>query len=421
MAARALGAVEPSAAVLRAVRSEANVLSVAGSSLDLRSFRRAVVLGLGKAAVPMGRAALRLLDGLEVTGTLVTSAPEPVGPLEVVPGEHPVPGDRSLTAGRRLLDTAAGAGESDLALVLISGGGSALAEVPADGVALEDLREVVGLLLRSGASIGELNAVRKHLSALKGGRLAEALDGAGAIVTLVLSDVVGSPLDVIASGPTVPDPTTFVDALAVLDGRALTDRVPAAALRRLRAGAAGRVPETPGSGPVFDRQLLAVVADAATAARAAVVAGRAEGWDARLVTAELEGEARDAGRRIAALAAGADRGALLVHAGETTVTVTGQGTGGRNQELALAASIELAGRDDVVLLSLGTDGIDGPTDAAGAFADGSAVARARGLGLDAADHLRRNDSHALLAAIGDVVTCGPTGTNVGDLILALHA
>jgi glycerate 2-kinase len=409
VAASALDAVDPFAAVRRT-----------GLPVDPGDFARVVVLGLGKAAVAMGRAALSLVGDLPVEGVLVTTTGDDAGPLRVVEGSHPVPDRRSVTGGRALLETAAGVSGDDLAVVLISGGGSALAEVPAGDLTVADLQEMNGLLLRSGADITELNTVRKHLSRLKGGRLGEALAAAGCLVTFVLSDVVGNPLDVIASGPTVPDPTTYADALSVLDRHDLRERASGSVVGHLEAGAGGAIADTPSAGVVFDRQHLAIVADAGSAARAAEAAGEAEGWSTRVVTTELTGEAREVGRDLAAAADGIDPGSLLVHAGETTVTVTGEGTGGRNQELALAAGMVLEGRDDIVVLSIGTDGIDGTTDAAGAFGDGGLVARARNAGLDGADHLRRNDSNPLLAATGDLVVCGPTGTNVGDLVLVLR-
>jgi hydroxypyruvate reductase len=406
IAGAALDAVDPGEAVRRALRGH-----------DLSGFDAAVVLGFGKAAVGMGRAALALLEGLSVRGVLVTNVPEPVRPLEVLAGSHPVPDDKSEAAGRRVLELARDAGARDLVLVLVSGGGSALVAVPAAGLTLEDLQETNSLLLRSGATIAEVNTVRKHISAIKGGRLAGAASAAAAIFTIVISDVVGNPLDAIASGPTVPDPTTFGDALAVLDTYGVRTQVPASVVGRLEAGAAGAVAETPSGGAVFDRQAIAVAADARLAADAAAAAAGRVGIPARVVTTELEGEAREVARRIVEDGGALEAGDMLVYAGETTVTVTGDGTGGRNQELALAAAIELAGRDDLLVLALGTDGIDGMTQAAGSFGDGSAVARGAAQGLEAADHLARNDSHPFLSAVGDLVVTGATGTNVGDLIL----
>lgn len=413
----ALEAIDPGAAILRAVTRDGPTLHIGSRALDLTAFDRAIVLGFGKGAVPMGRAAVELLDGIATTGVLVTNAPGEVASLEVVEGGHPVPDGGSLTGGRRVLGVAQAAGPRDVVVVLISGGGSALLAVPAAGLTLQDLHDTSALLLKSGADIVELNTVRKHLSAVKGGRLGEALSDAGAVVTLILSDVIGNPLDVIASGPTVPDPTTFEDALAVLDRYDLRDRVAGDVRAHLEAGAAGGFDETPIGGAVFERQMIELVADAGVAARAGFEAATSGGWTARLVTTELAGEAREVGRELAAAATDLGLGEMLILAGETTVTVTGDGRGGRNQELALAASIALADRGDVVVLSLGTDGIDGMSDAAGAFGDGTALARGAELGLDAVDYLARNDSSTFLEAVGDAVICGPTGTNVGDLIL----
>ena len=417
IAQAALEAVDPGAAIARAVTRDGTTLQIGDHALDLSGYDRAVVLGFGKATVAMGRAGVGLLEGVSTTGVLVTNAPDSVPPLDVIEGGHPVPSNGSLAGGRSVLETARAAGPNDLAVVLISGGGSALLAVPAAGLTLQDLQGTNDLLLKAGADIGELNTVRKHLSAVKGGRLAESLANAGAVVTLILSDVIGNPLDVIASGPTVPDPTTFGDALAVLNRYHLRTRVAADVRAHLEAGAAGGIDETPKGGAVFDRQVIELVADAGVAARAAFEAATSGGWTARVVTTELAGEAREVGRELAAAATDLGLGEMLILAGETTVTVTGDGRGGRNQELALAASIALAGRGDIVVLSLGTDGIDGMSEAAGAFADGTAVARGAEVGFGAADYLARNDSGTFLEAVGDAVICGPTGTNVGDLIL----
>jgi len=417
VAEAALAAVHPEEAIARAAIRDDDTIRIGARRIDLGSHDRAVVLGFGKAAVAMGRAALRLLDGIPTVGVLVPTSDGTVDGLEVITGSHPVPDERSLRGGQRVLELARSVGPDDLAVVLVSGGGSSVLAAPAGDLILDDLSTTNALLLRSGATITELNTVRKHLSAVKGGRLAEALAGAKTIVTLILSDVIGNPLDVVASGPTVPDPTTFADALAVLDRYDLRSEVSSAVLRHLEDGLAGLIPDTPDSNEVFDHQMLVIVADAGIAARAACDAARHHPGPSHVVATDLEGEAREVAKSLVLAAAELDSGETLIYAGETTVTVQGNGRGGRNQELALAASIELNGRDDVVILSLGTDGVDGMSPAAGAFADGSAVARGKKLGLDAANHLRRNDSHPFLTAIGDTVNSGPTGTNVGDLIL----
>ena len=417
IAEAALDAVDPERAVRRAVRRVDRILHVGENEVDLAPFERAVVLGFGKASVGMGRAVVPLLDGLPVRGVLVTNSVEDVQPLEVVEGAHPLPDGRSVAAGRRILEYARAVDEADLVVVLISGGGSSLVAAPAPRLDLSDLQAANQLLLRSGASISDVNTARKHLSSFKGGRLGEALAGAGAILTLVISDVVGNPFDAIASGPTVPDLSTYQDALDVLDRWGVAADVPVAVVDHLRRGATGVVDETPSEGEVFERQIIEIVADASVAASAVADAAAEEGISATVVTTEVEGEAREVAIRLISDAAHLESGEMFVYAGETTVTVTGNGVGGRNQELALAVSVELEGRDDLMVLSLGTDGIDAMTPAAGAFGDGSAVGRGMALGLDALEHLDRNDSSPFLSVVGDTVTSGPTETNVGDLIL----
>ena len=314
-----------------------------------------------------------------------------------------------------------GLGEDDLLLFLLSGGGSSLLPLPADPVTLADKAAVTSLLLASGADITEINTVRKHLSAVKGGRLAARCRGA--IETLAVSDVVGDRLDFIASGPTVPDPTTFADALGVLGRYGLADRVPAAVRARLEDGAAGRVPETPKELPA--RHRAGVIASNRIALEAAAGEARRLGFEPRIVSTSLTGEAREAGAAIAAAAKEALRKArsgggpaCLLWGGETTVTLRGSGRGGRNQEIALSAALEIAGLDDVLVASFATDGKEGNTDAAGAFASGATVAGGRA-GLDARAALAANDSYAFFAAAGGLIVTGPTGTNVNDLSIAL--
>jgi glycerate-2-kinase len=288
-------------------------------------------------------------------------------------------------------------------------------------VGLTDVREVTAALLRAGAAIGEMNAVRKHLSRIAGGGLARAAAPAR-LLTLAISDVVGSPLDVIGSGPGVPDTTTFAQAVAVLRNHEV--RTPDAVMAHLQAGAAGVVPETPKPGhPAFRRASAHVVASVRDALAGAARAAEELGYRAEVVADNLEGEARDAAREIAALARrrrGEHAGPLaLLFGGETTVTVRGKGRGGRNQELALALALEIAGEEGIVAATLGTDGVDGPTPAAGAIADSGTVARAAERGEDARAALERNDSHTFFRATGELLVTGPTGTNVGDVVLVL--
>ncbi len=283
-------------------------------------------------------------------------------------------------------------------------------------------------LLRSGAAIHEVNAVRKHLSQVKGGQLARHIVERGArAAVLVLSDVVGSPLDAIGSGPCAPDPTTFADAWAVLQRHDLLAGVPTAARDHLRRGMDGNIAETPKPGaPLLERVQHVVVGDNRAAAQAAVERARRLGLHALLLSTFVEGEAREVARVLAALVKEEartghplPRPACLVLGGETTVTVRGDGLGGRNQELALAAALALDGWPDVLVVTLATDGSDGPTDAAGAIVDGETAARARAQGLDPLDHLARNDAYPLLNAVGDLIVLGPTGTNVNDLVFLL--
>jgi hydroxypyruvate reductase len=315
--------------------------------------------------------------------------------------------------------------------VLISGGGSALLPLPADALPLADYQALTGLLLRCGADITEINAIRKHCSRLQGGQLAR-LAAPAQVVTLILSDVVGTPLDAIASGPTVPDPSTFADAVAILRRHGILDQIPGSVRDHLLAGAAGAIPDTPKPGdPLFQHVTNVVIGDNASAGRAAVAEAHRLGFSSALLTTFIQGEAREVGRAVAGLAQGIACGqsdfaapACLVLGGETTVTIRGQGTGGRNQELALAAAIALDSYPlpedvEVAVASLGTDGTDGPTDAAGGVAWPDTVARGRALGLDARAALADNDSYHYLGALGDLIVTGPTGTNVNDLIVII--
>ena len=309
---------------------------------------------------------------------------------------------------------------------MISGGGSALLPLPAEGVTLAEKQALTNSLLACGATINEINAVRKHISALKGGQLAR-LAAPARLVALILSDVVGSPLDVIASGPTVPDPSTMQDAWAVLEKYALVEQTPASIRERLAAGRAGLVSETPKPGdPLFTHVQNVIIGDNALAAQAAQARAEALGFHALLLSTFIEGEAREVGRvaagllkEIARYDRPIPRPACLIWGGETTVTLRGQGKGGRNQELALAAALALDGWENVALVALATDGADGPTDAAGAFIDGDTLTRARQMGLDPLRALQNNDAHPFFAALGDLLMTGPTHTNVNDLAFLL--
>jgi glycerate 2-kinase len=425
---RALSTVDAYSVTARAIRLEGDVLSVDGRQFPLFAGSRVFVVGAGKASAPMAQAVEDVLGDRLTAGCVVvkTRYTVPLRRIVLREASHPLPDASGEAAAAEILSLVSGLSPKDLVLCLISGGGSALLPLPQEGLTLHDKILTTDLLLRSGADIAEINTVRKHLSRIKGGQLARAVSPAR-LVTVLISDIVGSPLDAIASGPTVPDTTTFADGLAVLARHRLTDRVPPAVLAALRRGAAGGLPETPKPGDaVFANAHAVIIADNATAARAAVVEAEQLGFHAQLLSTYIEGEAKEVGRvlagiarEIAATGHPADRPACLVCGGETTVIVTGAGRGGRNQEVALSAGRTLSGLPAVLLVSFATDGTDGPTDAAGGVADGTSWARARAQGFDPVGHLADNDAYPLLDAVGDLIRIGPTNTNVNDLMLIL--
>lgn len=423
----ALEAVDPSKAVSAHLHRDGNRLFVAGRSYDLAAYKRVYLFGAGKAGVPMARAAREVI-GRSLAGGLVivkdgyagdTADLEAWG-VEIVEAGHPIPDQRGQESAVRMIHKLEGIGVGDLAVCLISGGGSALMHVPAGDVSLEDLQQLTAILLAVGADITEINTLRKHLDRIKGGGLARAAAPAE-VLTLVLSDVVRDPLDVIASGPTVPDSSTFQDAWEVLERYKIVERTPLSVRDHLLKGLRGEIPDSPKAGdPIFERVTNLIVGNNAQAAEAAGQAAREAGYHTLVLTSQLQGEARRAGRALGALARQVkssvrDQPVCLIAGGETTVTLSGTGKGGRNQELALGAVEELAGLEGVSLLSLATDGGDGPTDAAGAVATGDSLARALLLGLDPRDYQARNDSYHFFGALGDLIKTGPTQTNVNDL------
>lgn len=417
----AIDAVDP-ARVLGRVIVPGRGLRIAGERLPEGARLR--VLAAGKAAASMA-AALERLAGEDIAGGLVVTKDGhglPLRRLPLLEAGHPVPDARSEAAGRAILAAAAAGDETETVLVLLSGGASALLACPLPGLSGDDVSRTTSLLLGSGAPIEELNCVRKHLCDVSGGRLARAARGRP-VVVLAISDVPGDRLDVIGSGPCTPDPTRHADALAVLRFRGLAAAVPAAVRAHLEAGARGERPESAKPDEaLFARVRSHVVASNADAVAAALAAAGHRGLRPVALGALLQGEARDLGRRLGALCL-ALRPAmpLLVAAGgETTVTLRGDGRGGRNQELALAAALSLEGATGATLLAAGTDGTDGPTGAAGACVDGGTLARGRALGLDGAAALDRNDSHGFFSREGGLVVTGPTRTNVMDLALLLH-
>jgi glycerate 2-kinase len=405
----ALKAADPAEAVARHLKR-----------LDVTRFRNIYVIGAGKAGASMAQAAERVL-GRRITAGLINVKDGHTAKLrriELNECGHPVPDERGVAGAERIAALAAAAGKDDLVVCLISGGASALLPAPAPPIALAEKQTVTRLLLACGANIHEINAVRKHISRIKGGQLAR-LASPATVESLLLSDVIGDDLDVIGSGPTAPDASTFDDAAAILAKYAIGKRVPASVRRRIAAGE----PETPKPGDrLFRRVRNTVVGSNRLALDAAARKAKELGYTPLILSSEIEGETREIARMHAAIACElAHTGrpvrppACIITGGETTVTLKGDGLGGRNQEFVLAAAIDIAGVPDVVVFSAGTDGTDGPTDAAGAIADGETLSR----GPAARQYLDANDSYRYFEALGDLVKTGPTNTNVMDVRLIL--
>ncbi|HUT16141.1 MAG TPA: glycerate kinase [Anaerolineae bacterium] len=424
----ALLAVDPAEAVKRRLQLDGDSLRVGSIAYDLAELEHIYVVGAGKASAAMA-CALEDILGERITTGWINVKDGYTAPTRVITlheASHPFPDTRGVEGSQRIASVLSEAGPRDLVFCLISGGGSALLVLPAEGIALKDIESLTQALLRSGATINQINAVRKHLSQVKGGYLSRLAHPAQ-VISLIVSDVIGNPLDVIASGPTTPDPTTFSDAYAVLLKYDLVSEVPVAITHHLQQGIEGLIPETPKvDDPIFARTQNVIVASNRVAARAALEKARGFGLNTLLLSTFVEGEAREVAKVFAAVAREIDhsgqplaRPACVVAGGETTVTVRGRGLGGRSQELALAAAPLVAGLDNMAIVALGTDGTDGPTDAAGALCTGCTAQRASQQGLSVAGYLADNDAYHFFHALGDLLITGPTNTNVNDLIFVL--
>lgn len=425
--AAALQAADPYQAVRSALHRTGDLLKVGEQIYPLKDFRQILVVGAGKAAYPMALAVEDILGNHLTNGLVITKEghlpPQPtLRRIRVLEAGHPLPDARGVEATHQMLRLLDNVTADDLVFCLISGGGSALMTAPAEGITLNDLQQLTANLLRCGATISQINVLRKHLDQVKGGGVVRRAAPAH-LCTLILSDVVGDPLDIIASGPTVPDTSTFQEAWQILELFELRDKIPQRIIQHLKSGLRGETDETlkPGD-PLFERVQNTLVASNAQAAKAAAQCAQASGFNTLLLTTYLQGEARQAGlllasiaRQIHTSAEPIPRPACLITGGETTVTVHGSGKGGRNQELVLGALEGLAEVPNSLLISLATDGGDGPTDAAGAVASEATLLRARTLGLDPQDFLKRNDSYRFFEALGDLLKTGPTQTNVNDL------
>jgi glycerate 2-kinase len=425
----ALAAANAGNAVRKHLSVQSDSIKAGTVRLPLRNINRMFLVGAGKAAVQMAASVEEIVGTRLTRGMVVTKqghATVPLNRVEIIEAGHPIPDQAGVRASGTIRALLRELNARDLVLVAISGGASALLSAPAEPITLHAKQKTTDLLLRAGATIHELNAVRKHISTLKGGQLA-SLAYPATVVSLILSDVIGDPPDVIGSGPTAPDPSTFADAIAVLAKFGLLNRIPSAVRERLEQGARGEIEETPKPGdPVFKHVHNVIIGSNRLALDAAAQEAKMRGFHPVILSSAIDGETREVARthaqilREVALSGHPVRSpACILSGGETTVTIQGKGKGGRNQEFALAAAFEIDGFPNLVVLSAGTDGTDGPTDAAGAIATGDTIRRARQRGLDPMKHLSENDSYPFFDALGGLIKTGPTGTNVMDIHVLL--
>jgi len=420
----ALNAVDPKRIIKSRISLQNSVLKVNGYSFDLKRFKHVYVVGGGKASGSMAEALEQILSEHITDGfiNIPRGTKHKTKVIKLHEASHPIPDETGVEGTRRILEIAEKAGENDLVICLISGGGSSLMPLPRGDISIVDKKKITEALLKCGATINEINTVRKHISDFKGGWLAKKAYPA-TVLNLILSDVIGDPLDFIASGPTVPDSTTFHEAVKILKKYELWNTVPESIRKVLSDGEKGLIPETPkADDQVFKKVFTVVVGNNRFASLAACESLRSNGLNTLLLTSTLEGEARHVGTVLASIAREisisqnpVSKPAGIVAGGETTVTVKGKGLGGRNQEIALSAALKLEGMNGVVLASLSTDGVDGPTDAAGAIVDGKTLERAANKGLNPEEFLAENNSYNFFSELGDLIFTGPTGTNVNDV------
>ncbi|HEY60597.1 MAG TPA: glycerate kinase [Anaerolineae bacterium] len=424
----ALDSVDPYVVVKNNIDITNEILSISNHSYSLRDIKRIYLIGAGKAAQQMALGVKDKLHDHIISGLVVVKHVDPfienklTPQIKTVIGNHPIPDKSSLESTRQLISLVNDLNEDDLVICVISGGGSALLTYPFERVGLNGLQNMTKSLLRCGAEIGEINTIRKHLDGIKGGGLARIVYPAQ-IVTLNLSDVIGDPLDMIASGPTVADPTTFADALIIVKKYDLKEEISKKVFTRLTEGACGNIPETlKPLDPILLNTRNIVVANNSIAAEAAMKAAQKAGFNSAVLTTFMKGEAQSVGSLMGNIVKVMEHGTMplpkpscMIIGGETTVTIKGRGKGGRNQEIALAVAIEIAGLERVCIVTLATDGEDGPTDAAGAVVTGETIKLGRDLGLSAHQFLRNNDSYHYFDRLDSLIVTGPTGTNVNDL------
>jgi glycerate 2-kinase len=424
--AASIQAVDPEIAVKKYLQRDKNQLTLGGKIYNLADIERIFIVAFGKASLPMAQAATEIIADRLAAGIVITKENSKFNtnqsPFTIVQASHPVPDQRGIEGAEQIINLLKTTTENDLVLCLISGGGSALLTAPVERISLDNLQQLNRSLLACGATIGEINTLRKHVSRLKGGSLAR-LAHPSQVASLILSDVIDDPLDVIASGPTVPDPTTFSDAMAVIERYQIGDQIPNPVLDYLRDGCNGSHPETPKPGdPIFEQIDTRIIGNNYQAANAGRDQAEALGIQTLLLTTALQGEASSLGPMLAAIARQIDqsgdpqpRPVCVITGGESTVTIQGDGLGGRNQELALSAVEGLAGLENTYLIALATDGDDGPTDAAGAVVSGMTQSQAEAKSLNPLEFLENNDAYHFFAPLGDLLKPGPTLTNVNDL------
>jgi len=421
-------AVDPERAIRKYVRRKGNQLFVGDRSYSLDRFKRILLVGAGKGTAPMAKALEEILGDHLTEGWIIVKYGYgmPLEKIHTMEAGHPIPDEAGLKATEVVLDQIRECTGEDLIICAFSGGGSALLPAPSPPIGLDEKQETTRLLLDSGATINEINAIRKHLSRSKGGWLAKTAYPA-TLVSLILSDVIGDRLDVIASGPTVPDESTFAGCTEIIERYDLVDRLPRGVMEYFQQGAAGTVPETPKVGdPAFSRVQNLIVGNNRGALLAAQKQALSLGYKTMILSSQIEGEAREVAQVFAAIGKEICQAGLpisppacVLAGGEPTVTIQGKGKGGRNQELALACAISIDGWDRIFLLSAGTDGTDGPTDAAGAIVTGLTCRRARQADLNPYSYLLANDSYSFFESLGDLLKTGPTRTNVMDIICML--
>jgi len=427
---KGLQAVEPGSAIKRSCKREGNNLFIGKRKFNLSGIKNIFVTGAGKATAPMA-AAIEDILGEGITRGIINvkyGHTAKLNRIKMIEAGHPVPDKNGEKGAGEILNLAEGAGKNDLMLCLISGGGSALLVLPAEGITLKDKQDTIKILLSCGATIHEINTIRKHISEIKGGRLAKAAYPAD-MISLILSDVVGDDLDVIASGPSAPDPSTFEESMNIIKKYKITKNLPKAVVSHIMKGTSGKVPETPKEeDKIFKNTYNLIIAGNMEAINAARQESKKMGYKTLVLSSMIEGETRDVAKVHTAIAKEILKTgnpipppACILSGGETTVNMTGSGLGGRNQEFVLAAAIDIAKRKNIVVLSGGTDGGDGPTDAAGAIADNNTFKRAESMGLNPLNFLLNNDSYHFFKQLDDLLITGPTNTNVMDLRIMLVA